>query len=155
VIRSFRHKGVERFFLKGMKAGIQAAQAAKLARQLQRLDVARRPQDMNVPGWRLHPLKGDQKGHWSVWVSGNWRLTFKFEGEDAVERLPVEAEAPVAAPEDVLVGELGWCREDVVEEAHREGGSRSQYHKSPIRDRSNRPPSSGNRAIRSRRSKEV
>ena len=84
VIKSFRHKGVERFFLKGTKAGIQAAQAAKLARQLQRLDVARRPQDMNVPGWRLHPLKGEQKGHWSVWVSGNWRLTFTFEGEDAI-----------------------------------------------------------------------
>ena len=84
VIKSFRHKGVERFFLKGTKSGIQAAHAARLARQLQRLDVARRPQDMNVPGWKLHPLKGEQKGHWSVWVSGNWRLTFTFEGEDAV-----------------------------------------------------------------------
>ena len=84
VIKSFRHKGVERFFLKGTKSGIQAAHAAKLARQLQRLDAAQRPQDMNVPGWKLHPLKGDQKGHWSVWVSGNWKLTFAFEGEDAV-----------------------------------------------------------------------
>ena len=76
--------GVASFFLKGTKSGVQAAHAARLARQLQRLDVAQRPQDMNVPGWRLHPLKGDQKGHWSVWVSGNWRLTFMFEGEDAV-----------------------------------------------------------------------
>lgn len=84
VIRSFRHKGVERFFLTGTKSGIQAAHAPRLARQLQRLDVARRPQDMNVPGWRLHPLKGSQKGRWSVWVSGNWRLIFLFEGEDAV-----------------------------------------------------------------------
>lgn len=84
VIKRFRHKGVERFFLKGTKSGIQAAHAARLARQLQRLDVARRPQDMNVPGWKLHPLKGAQKGHWSVRVSGNWRLTFRFEGEDAV-----------------------------------------------------------------------
>lgn len=84
VIKSFRHKGVERFFLKGIKSGIQAAHAAGLARQLQRLDVAQRPQDMNVPGWKPHPLKGAQKGHWSVWVSGNWRLTFRFEGEDAV-----------------------------------------------------------------------
>jgi proteic killer suppression protein len=84
VIKSFRHKGVERFFLKGIKAGIQTAHAAKLGRQLQRLDVARRPQDMSVPGWKLHPLKGDWKGHWAVWVSGNWRLTFRFEGEDAV-----------------------------------------------------------------------
>ena len=84
VIKSFRHKGVERFFLKGTKSGIQAAHAARLARQLQRLDVAQRPQDMNVPGWKLHSLKGDQKGHWSVRVSGNWRLTLMPEGEDAV-----------------------------------------------------------------------
>jgi proteic killer suppression protein len=84
VIKSFRHKGVERFFLKGTKAGIQTAHAAKLARQLQRLDVARRPHDMNVPGWKLHRLKGDLKEHWTVWVSGSWRLTFAFEGEDAI-----------------------------------------------------------------------
>jgi proteic killer suppression protein len=84
VIKSFRHKGVEGFFLRGTKAGIQGIHADKLARQLQRLDVSRRPQDMNVPGWKLHPLKGDQKGRWSVWVGGNWRLTFSFEGKDAV-----------------------------------------------------------------------
>ena len=84
MIKTFRHKGVERFFLSGTKAGIQSAHAARLARQLQRLDVARRPQDMNIPGWRLHPLKGDLAGHWSVAVSGNWRLTFAFDGEDAV-----------------------------------------------------------------------
>lgn len=84
MIKSFRHKGVERFFLKGAKGGIQAAHAAKLSRQLQRLDVARRSQDMNVPGWKLHPLKGDLKGHWAVWVSASWRLTFRFEGEDVI-----------------------------------------------------------------------
>jgi toxin HigB-1 len=84
VIKSFGHKGIQRFFLKGTTVGIQAAHAARLARQLQRLDVARRPQDMNMPGWKLHALKGDRKGYWGVWVSGNWRLTFKFEGEDAV-----------------------------------------------------------------------
>jgi len=72
VIKSFRHKGVERFFLKGTKAGIQAAHAARFARQLQRLDVACRPQDMNLPGWKLHALKGDLHGHWAVWVIGNW-----------------------------------------------------------------------------------
>jgi toxin HigB-1 len=71
VIKSFRHKGVERFFLKGVRSGIQTNHAAKLARQLQRLDVARQPEDMNIPGWKLHPLKGSPKGHWSVWVSGN------------------------------------------------------------------------------------
>jgi proteic killer suppression protein len=83
VIKSFRHNGVERFFLKGSKRGIQPEHSAKLARQLQRLDAARRPQDMNVPGWRLHPLKGELAGHWAVSVSGNYRLTFRFDGDDA------------------------------------------------------------------------
>ena len=84
VINGFRHKGVKRFFLNGNTAGIQPAHGAKLARQLQRLNVARRAQDMNVPGWKLHALKGDLVGHWSVWVSGNWRLTFAFKSEDAI-----------------------------------------------------------------------
>jgi proteic killer suppression protein len=84
VIKSFRHKGVERFFLKGIRSGNQAAHAARLGRQLQRLEVARRPQDMNVPGWKLHPLKGELKGRWAVWVSGNWRLTFEFDGENVI-----------------------------------------------------------------------
>jgi proteic killer suppression protein len=84
VIKSFRHKGIERFFSSGTKSGIKAAHAARLARQLQRLEIARRPQDMNIPGWKLHPLKGALAGHWAVPVSGNWRLTFAFQGEDAV-----------------------------------------------------------------------
>ena len=83
VIRSFRHKGVERFFRTGSKAGIQAAHAPRLARQLAALNVARQPSDMNVPGWGLHPLKGKLSNHWSVSVSGNWRLTFKFKDGDA------------------------------------------------------------------------
>ncbi len=83
MIKSFRHKGVERFFLKGSKRGIQPEHTGKLARQLQRLDAARRPQDMNVPGWRLHALKGELAGHWAVSVSGNYRLTFRFDVEDA------------------------------------------------------------------------
>ncbi len=84
MIKSFRHKGMERFFLKGATSGIQAAHAPKLSRQLGLLHAARGPQDMNIPGWKLHPLKGTGKGHWSIRVSGNWRLTFAFEGEDAV-----------------------------------------------------------------------
>ena len=84
MIRSFRHKGVERFFLKGSTAGIQADHANKLKRQLARLDASTNPQDMNIPGWKLHSLKGDLKDHWSVSVNGNWRLTFTFDGEDAV-----------------------------------------------------------------------
>jgi proteic killer suppression protein len=84
VIKSFRHKGLERFFTSGSKAGIRAAHAQRLARQLARLDAARRPEDMAVPGWQLHSLKGDLAGCWAVAVSGNWRLIFAFEGEDAV-----------------------------------------------------------------------
>ena len=82
VIRSFRHKGVERFFRTGSKAGISAAHAPRLARQLAALNVASAPSDMNVPGWGLHPLKGKLANHWSVSVSGNWRLTFTFNEGD-------------------------------------------------------------------------
>lgn len=84
VIKSFRHRGIERFFRTGSKAGIQAKHAEKLRRQLFALDNAKNPVDMNAPGWRLHELKGQLAGHWSIDVSGNWRLTFAFEGEDAV-----------------------------------------------------------------------
>ena len=84
MIKSFKHKGLEAFFLTGSKAGIQPVHAAKLARQLTTLEVAKNPLDMNVAGWKLHPLAGDLNGHFSVWVNGNWRLTFTFEDEDAV-----------------------------------------------------------------------
>ena len=66
-------------------AGIQAAHAPRVAAVLQRLNETTNAQGMNVPGWRLHPLKGhDLKGHFSVWVNGNWRITFTFDGVDAV-----------------------------------------------------------------------
>lgn len=84
MIRTWRHKGLQAFFETGSKAGIQAAHAVRLAGQLRRLNVARGSQDMNLPGWKLHPLKGDLKGHWAVWVSGNWRMTFTFDDRDAV-----------------------------------------------------------------------
>jgi proteic killer suppression protein len=84
VIKSFRHKGVERFFKTGSKAGIQAAHAGRLSRQLSALDTARSPEDMNRPGWGWHPLKGSLAKHWSVSVDGNWRLTFALEDGDAV-----------------------------------------------------------------------
>ena len=84
MIKSFRHKGLQRFFETGVRAGIQSPHASRLRLQLAALDQARKPADMGAANWRLHPLKGDLKGHWSVWVSGNWRLTFKFEGEDAL-----------------------------------------------------------------------
>ena len=84
MIKTFRHKGVQQFFRSGSKAGIQAKHAPKLRKQLFALDNARRPEDMNAPGWRLHTLHGDLRGHWSVEVSGNWRLTFAFQGEDVI-----------------------------------------------------------------------
>jgi proteic killer suppression protein len=84
VIKSFRHKGLQAFYERGTKAGIQAAHAPKLARQLARLDQAQLPQDMNLPGWSLHSLHGNLSGHWSVSVNGNWRMTFTFDGVDAV-----------------------------------------------------------------------
>lgn len=84
MIKSFRHRGLEKFFRTGSKAGIQPKHAGKLRLQLFALDNARLPEDMAAPGWRLHPLTGELKGHWAVSVSGNWRLTFMFEGEDAL-----------------------------------------------------------------------
>ncbi|HUH62143.1 MAG TPA: type II toxin-antitoxin system RelE/ParE family toxin [Terracidiphilus sp.] len=84
VIKSFRHAGIEKFFRTGSKAGIQPIHANKLNLQLTTLNRARGPADMAAPGWNLHSLQGDLKGHWSVRVSGAWRLTFRFEGEDAI-----------------------------------------------------------------------
>ena len=83
MILSFRHKGLRLFFETGSTAGIQAIHAPKLGAMLRRLNVAADAQAMNLPGWKLHPLKGALSGHWSVWVLGNWRLTFTFVGEDA------------------------------------------------------------------------
>ncbi|MEO7008774.1 MAG: type II toxin-antitoxin system RelE/ParE family toxin [Caldimonas sp.] len=83
MIQTFAHKGLETFFRRGSKAGIQPTHAPRLRRLLAQLDHAAGPQDMNIPGWGLHPLKGDMAGHWSVWVNGNWRLTFRFKNGDA------------------------------------------------------------------------
>ena len=79
MIISFKHKGLEKFFTTGSKAGIQAAHANRLGRILAILDTAKDVKDMNVPGWDLHPLSGNLQQHWSVKVNGNWRVTFKFE----------------------------------------------------------------------------
>jgi proteic killer suppression protein len=76
--------GVEKFFRSGSKAGIRPKHAGKLRLTLFALDNARRPGDMNPPGWKLHPLAGEFKDHWAISASGNWSLTFKFEGEDEV-----------------------------------------------------------------------
>ena len=82
MIRGFRHKGLEAFYRHGTTRGIQPAHAAKLRRILSLLDVASVPEDLNVPSFKLHPLKGKLKDHWSIWINGNWRVTFKFVGVD-------------------------------------------------------------------------
>ena len=84
MIKTFRHKGLQAFFETGSKAGIQPSHASRLGRQLARLDLAKTVADMNVPGWGLHPLTGKLAGHYSVSVSGNWRMTFVFDDGDAV-----------------------------------------------------------------------
>jgi len=84
MIKSFRHSGIEKFFMTGSKAGIQPKHAAKLAIQLFALNRAKSAQDMNAPGWDLHPLHRDLQGHWSIKVNGNWHLTFTFVGEDPI-----------------------------------------------------------------------
>lgn len=82
MIKSFRHKGLEAFYAKGTKAGIQAHHANKLRLQLFALNRAATPEDLTAPGWRLHPLTGDLIGYWSITVNGNWRLIFRFVGND-------------------------------------------------------------------------
>jgi proteic killer suppression protein len=83
VIRSFRHKGLERYFTKSERKGIDAKHEARIRRILDVLDAATKPEDMNLPGYRFHALKGDRKGSYAVSVSGNWRISFRFEGGNA------------------------------------------------------------------------
>ena len=84
VIGTFRHRGIKRFFEDGSKAGIQPKHEVRLRILLTALNLASTPLDMNRAGWDWHPLKGGLKGHRPVSVSGNWRLIFRFEGEDAI-----------------------------------------------------------------------
>ena len=83
MIRSFKHKGLERLFLKGTKSGIQAKHASRLRLILGRLNASLDPQDMNLPGLHLHRQSREREGIWSVRVSGNWRVTFRFIERDA------------------------------------------------------------------------
>ena len=82
-IKSFRHKGLERFFTTGNKQGIQAKHADRLRLVLGLLNAAASPRDLGLPGLDLHELKGTRKGTWAVKVSANWRVTFGFAGKDA------------------------------------------------------------------------
>ena len=82
-IVSFRHKGLEKYFTTGSLAGIQPKHADRLRLILGRLNASVGPEDMSLPGLGLHELKGNRKGTWTVKVSGNWRVTFRFEGKNA------------------------------------------------------------------------
>lgn len=82
MIRSFRHKGLEAFFSRGTKAGIQPQHASKLRLQLTALNAATKPSDLVAPGWRLHPLTGEFRGFHSITVNGNRRVIFRFVGQD-------------------------------------------------------------------------
>ncbi len=85
MIKTFRHKGLKRLFEVGNTRGIGADLTPRLRRQMDLLNRAQSPMDMNLPGYRLHELKGQRKGTWSVAVSGNWRLTFTFREGDAYD----------------------------------------------------------------------
>ena len=78
MIKSFKHKGLELFFTTGNKKSIQAEHEKRLKVRLQALHTACEIEDMDIPGWRLHKLKGDRQETWSIKVSGNWRITFQF-----------------------------------------------------------------------------
>jgi proteic killer suppression protein len=82
MIKGFKHKGLERFFVRGTKSGIQAKHATRLRLILGRLNSSTCPKDMDLPGLGLHELTGNRSGTWSVKVSGNWRVTFIFDGEN-------------------------------------------------------------------------
>ena len=83
MIKTFRHKGLQRFYETGSAAGIQAVHRKRLRLQLAALETATTINDMDIPGFKLHRLKGRRKGAWSIWVSGNWRITFDFEDGNA------------------------------------------------------------------------
>jgi proteic killer suppression protein len=83
VILRFRHKGLERLFTAGNARGLSAQHVRKIELILAQLHLSRNPSMMDAPGLRFHALVGDRKGQWAVWVSGNWRIVFEFEGENA------------------------------------------------------------------------
>ncbi|MEA1967810.1 MAG: type II toxin-antitoxin system RelE/ParE family toxin [Thermodesulfobacteriota bacterium] len=84
MIKSFKHKGLEKLFQSNDKSKVNPGHVLKLCRVLDRLDASLSPLDMNLPGYKLHKLSGDKKNIWSVWISGNWRVTFQFDGVHAV-----------------------------------------------------------------------
>ena len=85
MILTFKHRGLERFFKKQDHRGIIAKTEVRTERILDRLDTVVRPEDMNIPGFKFHQLSGTRKGTYAVSVTGNWRITFGFDGKDAID----------------------------------------------------------------------
>lgn len=85
VIKSFRNKALQRFFESGSARGLSVQDHKRVARILRALEAATKPEDMDLPGYRFHPLKGDRKGRYAVLVTGNWRITFGWDNEDATD----------------------------------------------------------------------
>ena len=85
MIKSFRHKGIERFLTKNDVRGINPRHGPRVRRILDLIDQATAVEQLDIPGMYLHPLKSDRKGEWAMTVSGNWRITFRFVGEDAAD----------------------------------------------------------------------
>ena len=85
MITSFKHKGLGLFFTKGSYKGIPAQYGSRIERMLDRLDASKEAEDMDLPGYKFHELKGKRKGVYSVSVSGNWRITFRFDGDNVIE----------------------------------------------------------------------
>jgi len=83
MIKSFRHKGLRQLFQTGSASGVKATHAKRLRMQLAALDTAQTIDDMDIPGFRLHPLQGDSRGRWSITVNGNWRVTFEYRDGNA------------------------------------------------------------------------
>jgi proteic killer suppression protein len=85
MIRSFKHRGLKRLYERGDRGGIRPDLVDTVEEILTVLDTVESPQALNMPGFRLHPLKGDLKGLWSVTVRANWRIMFRFEGNNAID----------------------------------------------------------------------
>ena len=85
MLRTFRHRGLKRLFENDNPRGVRADQLGRIRDVLAHLDEAQRPADLDLPGYRLHSLRGDMKGHWSVTISGNWRVVFRFQDGDAYD----------------------------------------------------------------------
>lgn len=83
MIKSFKHKGLERLFVKGSASGVQMDYAPRITLILDAIDAAEQVKELDLPGLRLHRLKGEKRNLWSVRVSANWRITFEFDNGDA------------------------------------------------------------------------